>query len=109
MTTQNQRIKSNTVILFPPIVIMFAFLILLERYTNISDKLFRLLFFVMFGYLFIGTAIAQNRSGYFWKNLSKGNRGKHRSESPKQFILSNLFYLILGLSIWSFGIIRFIK
>lgn len=99
--------KSNTPIIFVPILIMFVMLVLLHTQTSIIGNMKTMLFFIMFGYLFIGTAIAQKRSGYFWKNLRNGNRGKHKSESPKMFVVSNIFHTCLGLAIWTFAIVRF--
>ncbi|MBU1565142.1 MAG: hypothetical protein KJ630_05895 [Proteobacteria bacterium] len=98
----NKKIKSNTPIVFIPTIIMFVILAMIDIYTNIPKEIYRALFFVMFGYLFIGVSIAQIRSGYLWKNLKKGNRGKHKSDSPGEYILSIIFYTIIGLCFWCY-------
>jgi hypothetical protein len=103
--TKNEKTKSNTPIVFIPILIMFAVLAVLDIYTNIPKNQSRALFFFMFGYLFIGIPVAQIRSGYFWRNLKEGNRGKHKSESPVSFALSNIIYTILGLCFWGYSAI----
>lgn len=51
----------------------------------------------MSGYLFVGTPITQIRSGYLWKNLADGNLGKHKSEAPLKFAVSNTIYTVIGL------------
>lgn len=100
--------KSNTVIVIWPTVGMFILLIVFYKFTNISRDIITLIFWLMLGYMFLGTAIAQNRSGYFWKNLRQGNRGKTKKGNPILFIASNIFYSIIGLFIWVIGIIQYI-
>lgn len=86
---------------------MFGVFILLHTQTSLPEDMKKMLFFFIFGYPFIGTAIAQKRSGYFWKNLRDGSRGKHKSESPKMFVASNILYTCLGLSIWISAVVQF--
>jgi hypothetical protein len=56
---------------------------------------------------FFATAVAQLRSGYLWRNLAVGNRGKHRSESPTMFILSTVANIVVGTGIVAFFVYQF--
>jgi hypothetical protein len=100
---KNKKIKSNTPIVFIPTLILLTSIVLIHVYADISKNQYRALFFIMFGYLFIGTPIAQIRSGYLWKNLADGNRGKHKSEAPLNFAISNIIYTIIGLCFWLYS------
>ena len=57
-----------------------------------------------FSLIFLGTAIAQLRTGYLWRNLSPGNRGLHRSDAPIRFILSTVFDFFLAAVIIAFAL-----
>jgi hypothetical protein len=102
-----EKIKSNTLILIVPLAVMLGLLILLYAFMEIPEGKVQSIFWFMFGYLFLGTALAQKRSGYLWKNLSPGNRGKSKSEAPKTFVLTNIVFTIVGLIFCALGVVQY--
>lgn len=96
--------KSNTPIVFGPFCAIFVITILIGIFSDKKPPDIWFMFF--FGSPFVCTALAQLRSGYQWKNMAPGNRGKKRSEDPIGFAASTAGHLILGLAIWGYGIYR---
>ena len=59
--------------------------------------------------VFFGLAVAQLRSGYFWRNLSPGSRGLHRSDAPVRFRCSVALHLVLGVLIVALAVWRYVS
>ena len=97
--------RSNTPIVFVPLVVLFVTALLLHVTHIIPANMHIVPITFMIGYMFVGTAIAQIRSEYFWANLAPGNRGKHKSENITMFIASNVLNIFAGVLIWIIGIV----
>lgn len=110
MTRLKTNPKSNTWMVLVPFVLWLvgsiAYISLLQeesqgRYASLMAAGVSVPFFA--------TAVAQLRSGYLWRNLAPGNRGAHRSESPKSFFFSTIFLFVIGLAIVAVFVVGFIK
>ena len=97
--------KSNTLIVFPPVLTLFFSALILFGLGRIPYAVFKFLILSAASCMFLGTAFAQIRSGYFWRNCVPGNRGKSKQELPKLFVLSNLFHLAIGATLLLVGVV----
>jgi hypothetical protein len=101
------RIRSNTPLGFGAFVLVFGINIWASR-SSMEPRWATLVGLCSFSLVFLGTALAQLRSGYLWRNLFRGNRGLHRSESPVRFALSTAFHFFLaaamiGFAMWNYA------
>jgi hypothetical protein len=95
--------KSNTWVVVIPIVLWFvAAFFYLEYFQDDTNGKYDALFAAGISLFFFTTAIAQYRSGYFWKNGAPPNHGKHRSVCPKRFKISTIAHLMIGMTIAGF-------
>ncbi len=101
--------KSNTWVLVLPTALWFG---LASAHTTLwqasTDNRYAHLTASGLGIPLIAVGISQVRSGYIWRNLAPGNRGEHRTESPRKFLFSTCLNLAFGLGIATFFIYRFL-
>lgn len=97
---QQARLKSNTWVVFVPIVLWFAAAFAYVRYFQAGcEGQYDCLVAAGLSIPFFATALAQLRSGYLWQNNAPGNRGAHRSTCPLKFIISTAIHGMIGVAI----------
>jgi hypothetical protein len=99
------KARSNTLIVFGAFALIFGVFFWAAR-GQLESRLAESMVLGSFSFPFLGTALSQLRSGYLWRNLSPGNRGLHRSESPARFALSTAGHFlmaaaIIGYAVWN--------
>lgn len=107
--TFSQAPRSNSAVGFGSASIAFACGLIAYRIQFSRPQLASLIAFSGFSLFFFGIAFAQIRSGYLWRNLSPGNRGKHRSEDPVGFVASTILHVCVGLATLAFAIWRYFQ
>jgi len=86
------------------IALTFGFLFWAYRIQDTAPRLAQSIGIASFSLVFLGTAIAQLRTGFLWRNLSPGNRGLQRSDAPTRFILATVFHFLLAAVIIAFAL-----
>lgn len=107
--SQNELIRSNTPALWVGFGLLFAFgLIAYYLQHQLPDRTTLLIGLTGFSTPFLVTALFELRSGYTWRNLSPGNRGISRIESPARFFLSIGFHVLAAFAIFGYGLWQFL-
>jgi adenosine deaminase len=97
--------KSNTIVFWPLAAAAFAIAIATVQ-SNAREETKTQICLIAFSTFFWASALAQLRSGYRWKNMTQGNRGAHKSEEPKRYLLSVSTSLLIAGAMIVIGIIK---